>query len=113
MKNFRELSVYRDGVDLVCELYEVTATFPDHEKYGLVSQIRRASVSIPTNLAEGWGRPTLKQKLYFYDIARASSREVDCLLEITTRLNLANVTTPQKHLARIQFKLTRLINALQ
>ncbi|MBL7471752.1 four helix bundle protein [Robertkochia sp. 1368] len=67
-------------------LYQLTAAFPEEEKYGLISQIRRAAVSVPANIAEGSARNTSKQFLYFINIAIGSTAEVETLLEISKLL---------------------------
>ncbi|MFZ5644023.1 MAG: four helix bundle protein [Bacillota bacterium] len=61
MKNYKELEVWQKAIDLVLELYKITELFPHEERYGLISQIQRAGVSIPANIAEGWGRGSTKE----------------------------------------------------
>ncbi len=84
IKSYRDLVAWQKGIDL-CELvYRASAAFPSHELYGLTSQIRRAAVSVPSNLAEGAGRITRGEFLQAVGHARGS------LLEIETQLIIAN-----------------------
>ena len=84
MHNFKELNVWKKARYFVKEVYTITAKFPCEEKYGLNSQIQRAVISIPSNIAEGSGRTTDKEFIRFLDIAAASSYELE------TQLILAN-----------------------
>ena len=73
---------------LVKMIYEITQMFPDAEKFGLVSQMRRAAVSIPSNIAEGSARQTKKESIQFYCKARGSLSELDTQLDLCRDLNL-------------------------
>ncbi len=84
--NFRDLDVWRVGMDIVELTYRLTADFPDGERYGLVSQMRRASVSVPSNVAEGQAVGMTKWSLHHISIAIGSSRELETQLEIALRL---------------------------
>src|SRR5690625_1902769 len=75
-------------MDLVVDIYTVTTNFPTDEKFGLTSQLRRCAVSIPSNIAEGAGRDSDKEFLYFLSIALGSSFELETQLIISQRLNL-------------------------
>ena len=86
VRSFRDLRVWQIGMDLVRDVYQVTETFPAHERYGLAGQIQRAAVSIPSNIAEGHARQHLKEYLNHLSIAQASLAEVDTQLEIAFRL---------------------------
>jgi four helix bundle protein len=86
MKSFRELIVWQKSMSLVIRVYELTNRFPEKEKFGLVSQINRAAVSVPSNLAEGWGRYSRKEFLNFLYIARGSLAELKTQLEISEKL---------------------------
>jgi len=77
MKDFREMQVWRKGHKLALEIYKLTAKFPKEENYGLSSQIRRAAVSIPTNVAEGCGRGSTKELKHFLRISMGSASEVE------------------------------------
>ncbi len=80
------LDAWDRGIDLVEEIYRVTKDFPEEEKYGVVSQLRRAVVSVPTNIAEGAGRRTSGDYIRFLFIASGSISEVETLLTISERL---------------------------
>ena len=86
MKNFRELRVWQAAMSLVEKVYTLTHGFPKHETYGLTSQIRRAAVSIPSNIAEGHTREHLKEYLHHLSMAQASLTELETQLEIAVRL---------------------------
>lgn len=76
-KSFKELNVWRKSYDLTILVYKNTDSFPDSEKFGITNQIRRASVSICSNIAEGYGRRSIKEKSQFYSIAHGSLTEVE------------------------------------
>lgn len=81
------LEVWRAGLDLTEQVYRLSAHWPDHEKYGLVSQGRRAAASIPTNLAEGVGRGSPGEAARFARIALGSAYELHTLLHLVHRLH--------------------------
>mgnify|MGYP001407137449 CR=1 FL=1 len=85
-RNHRELRAWQQAMDLVERVYTLTGTFPQDERFGLTSQLRRAAVSVPTNIAEGFARHGSKELLQFLAIAGASLSELDTLLELATRL---------------------------
>lgn len=87
MQNFRKLNVWNDSIDLAHELYDLFAKFPVDEKYGLVSQMKRCAVSIPSNIAEGAGRNTNGEFRQFLGIATASSYELETQLLLSKKLN--------------------------
>ena len=87
IKSHRDLIVWQKAMDLVEVLYGATASFPKEETYALTSQIRRAVVSVPANIAEGQGRRLPKEYLYFLANARGSLLESDTHLEIAVRLS--------------------------
>ncbi len=76
-RSHKDLDVWKKSVRLVVELYTVTKRFPPEERFALTSQIRRASTSVPANIAEGWGRGSTKEYLQFLKIARGSLTELD------------------------------------
>lgn len=87
MHNFKELNVWQSSVNLATEIYRVTKTYPKNEMYGLTSQIRRCSISISSNIAEGAGRSGKKEFRYFLNIAYGSSFELETQLIISKNLN--------------------------
>jgi four helix bundle protein len=86
MKTYKELDVWMKGRMLVKEVYFVTTGFPGEEVYGLTSQIRRSAISIPSNIAEGYGRQYKKETLHFLHIARGSLYELETQLYIALDL---------------------------
>jgi four helix bundle protein len=88
--NFRKLLVWEKAMLLVAEIYKLTATFPDKEKFGLASQMQRAAVSIPSNIAEGCERESKKDFANFLVIAKASGGELET--QILTALMLKYLT---------------------
>lgn len=87
MKTYRDLLIWQKSMDIVLKLYQLTNDFPTEEKYGLTSQIRRSVISIPSNIAEGYGRNSNGDFLRFLNIAMASLFELQTQLEISFRLN--------------------------
>jgi four helix bundle protein len=86
MKGFRELRVWQKAMDLVEKVYILTRAFPKQETYALTSQVRRAAISVPSNIAEGHTREHIKEYLHHLSMAQASLAEVETQLEIATRL---------------------------
>lgn len=86
INNFTDLRVWQEAHKLVLIIYKTTENFPSHELYGLVSQMRRAAVSITSNIAEGFSRATLKDKLKFYVMAHGSLTEIENQLMIARDL---------------------------
>ena len=84
--NHKNLNVYKTSIELVSEIYILTSSFPSSETYGITNQMRRASVSIPSNIAEGSARPTTPDRIRFYQIARSSLVEIDTQIEISLTL---------------------------
>ena len=87
-RRYQQLVVWQKAIELVTEIYRISARFPESEKYGLSAQMRRASVSLPSNIAEGAGRGSDKEFVRFLQIARGSLFELETQLEIACRLNL-------------------------
>ena len=88
--SFRDLEVWQQAMDLVVECYRLSEAFPKDERYGLTSQLRRAAVSIPSNIAEGHARQHTKEFLQFLSIARGSLAELETQLILAERLNFAS-----------------------
>jgi four helix bundle protein len=87
MKNFKNLKIWEKGLQLVIDVYQTTNNFPKEELYGLTSQIKRAAVSIPSNIAEGSERGTQKDFNRFLDVSLSSSFELETQLIIAKKLN--------------------------
>jgi len=90
IRDHRDLRAWQTGVELGVECYKRSRGFPRDERYGLVSQLRRAAVSVPANIAEGNGRLTRGEYLQHLSVARRSLREVDTHLEFALRLEFAS-----------------------
>jgi four helix bundle protein len=86
---YSDLQVWQKAIDLVTEIYRLTADFPNDERFGLISQIRRAAVSIPANIAEGHGRKSTNAFINHLSIANGSLMELETHLQISLRLRLA------------------------
>ena len=87
IKHFTDLIVWQKSHQLVLDIYKITSGFPNEEKFGLVSQMRRAAYSIPANIAEGFKRQGAKDKIRFYNITQGSLSEVSSFLILATDLN--------------------------
>ena len=86
IKSYRDLQVWKKSMDYVVGIYRVLRSFPKEERYGLCDQLRRAAVSIPSNIAEGSGRDTAKDYAHFLNLAKGSLNETVTQLEISCRL---------------------------
>jgi four helix bundle protein len=93
VKDYRELIAWQKAMDLVEQIYSSTKSFPREELYGLTSQIRRASVSIPSNIAEGQARRTTKDFLHFLAVSYGSLKEVETQILIAERLGYIQQTS--------------------
>ena len=87
IRDFKDLIVWQKSVDLAVDIYAMTRSFPEDEKLGLTSQLRRASVSISSNIAEGNGRPTSKDYLRFLGTSTGSLNEVRSLVVVSNKLD--------------------------
>ncbi|MDH5399881.1 MAG: four helix bundle protein [Cyclobacteriaceae bacterium] len=88
--NFRELKVWEKGKNLVVDIYKVTRHFPDEEKFGLINQIRRSAVSIPSNIAEGCGKGSDKELVRYLKISLGSTYELESQFIISKELEFVN-----------------------
>lgn len=86
IRTYRDLRAWQKGMDLSQKMYLATQSFPKHEMFGLVQQIRRASVSVPANIAEGWGRGTTGDYIRFLRTSRGSLCEVETEIQLAQRL---------------------------
>src|SRR5215212_10628 len=90
INSYRDLRVWNAGIDLVGDVYRLTQDFPPHETYTLASQMQRAAISVPSNIAEGHAREHLKEYLHHLSIAQGSLAELDTQLEIARRLGYSS-----------------------
>ena len=86
METHKDLRVWQQGIEMVTSIYLMTKSFPKEEVFGLASQLRRASVSVPSNIAEGYARGTDKEKLHFLRISSGSMSEVETQLLLSLNL---------------------------
>ncbi|MFD2531998.1 four helix bundle protein [Gracilimonas halophila] len=93
VKTHRDLQIWQKSMDLVTKVYKEVENFPDYEKFGLTSQIRRSSVSIPANIAEGFGRRSKKEFRRFLNISMGSLFEIQTELEVSYNLEYLDKDT--------------------
>ncbi len=96
MQSFKELTVWQKSIELVKEVYQATESFPKSELYGIVSQMRRSSVSIPSNIAEGYKRKNRKEYIQFLSIADGSSAELE------TQTIISKMIYPKIDLSKVE-----------
>ena len=116
IRDYKDLHVWQKGMQLAKEIYLLTGKFPSEEKFGLVSQMRRAAVSIPSNIAEGQARNTSGEFVQFISHAEGSAAEVDTQLRLSIELGYYStndletvfrlLTDVQKMLKRLRYSLT-------
>jgi four helix bundle protein len=111
IRSFKHLVAWRKGMDLVASVYEATAGFPSAERFGLTMQVRRSAVSVPSNIAEGYGRRSRRDYVRFLDIASSSANELETQLLLAERLGLGGEATlaPALELTR---EVQRLVSGL-
>ncbi len=97
VNNYRDLHIWKRSYQAALAMYRFTGTFPDHERYGLIAQIRRAAVSVPSNIAEGYSRGTRRDYLRFLWMANASIAELETQLSLARDLGY----TPARDADRI------------
>jgi four helix bundle protein len=112
VKNYTELIAWQKAIDLVEAVYHLSRQFPRDELYGLVSQIRRAAVSVPSNIAGGQGRWSTAEFIHFLSIAHGSVREIETQIHIAVRLRFVTADDAEPAL-RLAGEVGRLINGLR
>jgi four helix bundle protein len=90
IQSHRDLAVWQLGMDVTERIYRLTDVFPDGERYGLVSQLRRAAISIPANIAEGNARSSTKEYLQHLSVALGSLAEIETFLDLSLRLQFGD-----------------------
>lgn len=111
MKSFRDLAVWHRGIELSVAIYELTRGFPKEELYGLRSQLQRAAVSVPSNIAEGSGRRSTGELLQFLGHARGSNYEVQTQLVVCRKIDLGTDMALAK-CENLAFQIEKMLNAL-
>jgi len=91
--NHKNLDAWKNSIDLVAEVYKITMTFPKNEEYGIISQMRRAAISVPSNISEGAGRDSKKEYVRFLNISIGSLSELETQMIIAQRLKYINDST--------------------
>ena len=112
-KSFQDLIVWQKSHQLVLDVYKLSANFPKEEMYGLTSQLRRAVISVPANIAEGFKRISKTEKSRFYNIAEASLEETRYFLILATDLNYINENGFQDRIDEIGKMLNAYISQLK
>lgn len=112
-KTYRDLIVWQSAHRFVLEVYRVSTSFPKDELFGLTSQLRRAAVSIPSNIVEGFGRWKIADKLRFYNIAESSLHEADYQLFLAHEFNYADTSAAQKLSSDTKKLLTAFIKSIR
>jgi four helix bundle protein len=110
--SFEKLNVWIDSKELIKSIYNITKLFPDEEKFGLTNQLRRASISVASNLAEGTSRQTNKDKAHFTTLSFSSLMEVLNQIIISKELNFLSEDNYQEIRAQIE-KISNKLNALR
>ncbi|MEJ2270634.1 MAG: four helix bundle protein [Desulfobulbaceae bacterium] len=111
LKNFKELKVWEKAYQLCLDLYKATAEFPNEEKYGLSSQMRRSAISIPSNIAEGYGRKTIPDYVRCLYIAYGSTCELETQTLLSGDLSYLNKADQRSLLEKIK-EVERMLMAL-
>ena len=111
MKTYNDLEIWKKGVDFVVKVYDITKSFPKDEIYGITNQMRRAAVSIPSNIAEGSGRNSNKEFVHFLYISYGSCLELETQILISERLGLLGKDKKDAMLVNI-LELRKMISGL-
>ena len=112
VEGYRDLIVWQKSIVLVKQIYQLTQNFPDDEKFGLISQMRRAAVSIPSNIAEGQARRTTGDYVRFVSIAEGSLAELDTQLIVAIELSFCT-RIQTKEIFLIMVEIRKMLNALR
>ena len=111
LRSYKELIVWQKSMELAISIYELTSRFPQTEIYGLVSQMRRAAVAIPSNIAEGYGRKSSKEYRQFLSIAYSSCLELETQLILAKKLRFVDVEDFKKSEALLQ-EVLKMLNTM-
>lgn len=116
LKNYKELKVWQKAYELCLDVYQITKHFPKEEQYGLTAQMRRSAVSIPSNIAEGYGRKSRKEYIQLLYVAYGSTCELETQLSISKDLeyiNTENAVNVQQGIGDVERMLQALIKSLE
>jgi four helix bundle protein len=100
--DYRDLDVWNEAMNLAAAIYDMTRTFPREELFGMTSQMRRASVSVATNIAEGYGRQQTRPFIQFLRVSQGSLKEVETLLRLSERVGLTSTIHADQGMARCE-----------
>ncbi|PIQ89476.1 MAG: hypothetical protein COV72_02925 [Candidatus Omnitrophica bacterium CG11_big_fil_rev_8_21_14_0_20_42_13] len=115
VNKFNDLRIWQEGISLAKEIYELSNKFPDEEKFCLVTQIRRAAISVPSNIAEGFRRKHKKEFIHFLNFALGSLAEIETQLILAKELDYAKPEKIEKIIQRVDYicrMTTTLINRI-
>ncbi len=112
MRDFTKYEVWKEGIDLAVKTYEITNNFPSEEKFGLINQMRRAAVSIPSNFAEGCSRTTEKEFKRYIEISLGSGFELKTQTIIASRLKFLDLEKSEGYISELD-KLSKQLNSLR
>ena len=112
IKDFKDLILWQRAMDLVVEVYNLVKRIPKEELFALSDQIRRAVISIPSNIAEGQGRNSSKEFIHFLSIAKGSKAELETQLLLCVRINYLTESEIEKAMSLIE-KVGKMLNSLQ
>jgi len=114
LNSYKELIVWQKAVKLTTDVYQLSAELPSQERFGLESQIKRSAVSVPSNIAEGWGRQSRKSYLQFLRISRGSLCELETQLYVAKELNLlTDIRLLDEQIGEISRMLNSIITKLE
>ncbi|MBN8913418.1 MAG: four helix bundle protein [Rhizobiales bacterium] len=111
IQSYRDLKVWQEAMDLAEAAYRISQTMPPSERFGMISQIRRAAVSIPSNIAEGYGRESTGSYVHFLKTARGSLRELETHVLIAHRVGLVQTQETDK-LLDLAERIAKMLHAL-
>ena len=112
IKDFKDLILWQRAMDLVVEVYQLVKKLPKEELFALSDQIRRAAISIPSNIAEGQGRNSSKEFIHFLSIAKGSKAELETQLLLCVRINYLTESEIEKAMSLIE-EVGKMLNSLQ
>jgi len=112
-KRYEDLVVWQKSFSLVKNIYSLTENFPSEEKYSITSQLKRSCISIPANIAEGFGRYHIKEKIQFYNIAIASLNETENYLKLVKQIYFLNTEHLLKDCVEIRKMLSSYIRVIR
>ncbi len=111
IKSYKDLLIWQKGIDIVTDLYQLVENFPKEELYALSSQLKRAAVSIPSNIAEGYGRNSTQSYMHFVSISRGSLFELETQLLVARKLKFIKNETLFSNIMNQITEETKIINS--